>query len=178
MSAEVPNDDSLDALRMTSFPAGLAVHPARMCGLLPLCAEQDHHFFPWEQSKTILGKKQDMLAREVEDIKKTGRGVYPGPEVSRPKMTVDVSTFPALSQTKHGHMNLNVLGEMWLLALLTAASYPAVQLKLSHWQWGSAYNLPTRNLPEESSPDAQVPNQPQQNPSHTSLGLMTENVWS
>ena len=56
--------------------------------------------------------KQDYAAgaRKVEDIKKTGRGVYPGPEVSRSKRTVDVFTSQPLAKPNLATCQRNVVG--------------------------------------------------------------------
>ena len=96
-------------------------------------------FFPCVQSKTItwLGFRSKTVLQWPEDIKKTGRGVYPGPEVSRSKKTVDVSTSQPWAKPNLATCQRNVLEE--------TAVQPQAAFLSSHQSslaWDSNYTKP------------------------------------
>ena len=78
-----------------------------------------------------------------------------------------------------GHIvNYNYISESFELQPIEQKSNKQTNLHIVCEKRATLYN-PLQETPSFSNfQDAQVPKQPQQNPSHSCLGLMTENVWS
>jgi len=119
-----PEDDGdcCDAFEDDQLPAGVPVHPG-LCILLPLCAEQDHHLAGLQEARQCCSGQRD--GRHQEDW----RGSVPWARGLKAKMTVDVSTLPALCQTQPGHMPEKRVGGNSCSTSDSFSLHSSVQLK-------------------------------------------------